>query len=196
MITCSKAALFVRYATTYHTPCNEGLHKWNFEGCYIFRISKKVGVRGKQGNAAIWLWKSRLLRSVNQDSARVEILEKLDESSILLVQGWAMKYLPRKYRESQTDWVLKRGIPRHVTKATRCEGEEIMMLCRHISSLQPGQLCCTRTYDRHSAAAEDHNPSVRVLLLSQRQGRLLPLRSNHSQCQSRWGAIWYHHKAP
>ena len=50
----------------------------------------------KQGKAAIWSWKSHLLRSVIQDSARVEMLEKLDESSVLLVQDWAMKYLPRK----------------------------------------------------------------------------------------------------
>lgn len=84
--------------------------------------------RVKQGKAAIWSWKSHLLRSVNQDSARVEMLEKLDESSVLLVQDWAMKYLPRKYRESQTDWFGKRGIPWHVTVATRREGEEIKML--------------------------------------------------------------------
>jgi len=39
-----------------------------------------------------------------------------------------MKYLPRKYRESQTDWFGKHGIPLHVTVATRREGEEIKML--------------------------------------------------------------------
>ena len=54
-----------------------------------------------------------LLHSVNQDSAQVEMLENLDESSVLLVQDWAMKYLPRKYRESQTNWFGKRGIPQH-----------------------------------------------------------------------------------
>ena len=58
----------------------------------------------------------------------MEILEKLDESSVLLVQDWAMKYLPRKYRESQTDWFGKRGIPWHVTVATRRVGEEMEML--------------------------------------------------------------------
>ena len=35
-----------------------------------------------------------------------------------------MKYLPRKYRESQTDWFGKRGIPWHLTVATRREGGE------------------------------------------------------------------------
>ena len=56
-------------------------------------------------------WKSRLLRSVNQDGARVQLLEAIDESSVLIVQDWAKKYLPRKYRQRQTDWFGKRGIP-------------------------------------------------------------------------------------
>ena len=89
---------------------------------------EELSFRVKQGKTAIWAWKSHLLRSVNQDSARVELLRELDESSVLLVQDWAMKYLPRKYRESQTDWFAKRGIPWHVTVATRCEGEDVQML--------------------------------------------------------------------
>ena len=64
-------------------------------------------------------WKSHLLRSVNQDKARLGILEGLDETSVLLVQDWAMKFIPRKYRESQTDWFGKRGISWHVTVAMR-----------------------------------------------------------------------------
>ena len=64
-------------------------------------------------------WKSHLLRSVNQDKARLSTLEGLDETSVLLVQDWAMKFLPRKYRESQTDWFGKRGISWHVTVAVR-----------------------------------------------------------------------------
>lgn len=84
--------------------------------------------RVKQAKKAIWAWKSHLLRSVNQDSARVDLLEKLDEASVLLVQDWAMKYLPRKYRESQTDWFGKRGIPWHVTVASKREGDEMQML--------------------------------------------------------------------
>ena len=55
-------------------------------------------------------------------------MEAIDESSVLVVQDWAMKYLPRKYRESQTDWFGKRGIPWHLTVTTRREGEELQML--------------------------------------------------------------------
>ena len=54
-------------------------------------------------------------------------MEAIDQSSVLVVQDWAMKYLPRKYRESQTDWFGKRGIPWHLTVATRREGGELQM---------------------------------------------------------------------
>ena len=66
-------------------------------------------------------WKTNLLRSVNQDKARLDILRDLDDTSVLLVQDWAMKFIPRKYRESQRDWFGKRGIPWHVSVAMRKE---------------------------------------------------------------------------
>lgn len=67
----------------------------------------------------ILAWKAHLLRSVNQDEARLDVLDALDEFSVLLVQDWAMKFLPRKYRESQSDWFGKRGLSWHITVATR-----------------------------------------------------------------------------
>jgi len=53
--------------------------------------------RVKNTKTAILAWKSHLLRSVNQDGARLQLLEVIHESSALIVQDWAMKYLPRKY---------------------------------------------------------------------------------------------------
>lgn len=64
-------------------------------------------------------WKAHLLRSVNQEEARLDIVNALDNKSVLLVQDWAMKFLPRKFRESQTDWFAKRGISWHLTVAIR-----------------------------------------------------------------------------
>lgn len=73
----------------------------------------------EQAKRSISAWKAHLLRAVNQDEARVNVMEKLDENSVFLVQDWAMKFLPRKYRESQSDWFAKRGIPWHITVALR-----------------------------------------------------------------------------
>lgn len=68
---------------------------------------------------SIEAWKAHLLRSVNQDEARLDTLTKLDSKSVLIVLDWAMKYLPRKYRESQSDWFGKRGISWHIAVVTR-----------------------------------------------------------------------------
>ena len=62
-------------------------------------------------------WKAHQLRSVKQDQAKFDVLDILNRGSALLVMDcpWAMKYLPRKFRESQCDWFAKRGIPWHST---------------------------------------------------------------------------------
>lgn len=73
----------------------------------------------EQAKNNILAWKAHLLRSVNQDEARLDVLDALDETSVLVVQDWAMKFLPRKYRESQSDWFGKRGLSWHITVATR-----------------------------------------------------------------------------
>lgn len=70
-----------------------------------------------QAKQAIHAWKAHLLRNVNQDEARTDALDMLDETSVLVIQDWAMKFLPRKYRETQTDWFGKRGISWHITVA-------------------------------------------------------------------------------
>ena len=72
-----------------------------------------------QSKQCINSWKSQLLRSTNQDESRLDVIDELDETSVLLVLDWAMKYLPKKFRESQTDWFGKRGLPWHITVATR-----------------------------------------------------------------------------
>lgn len=46
-------------------------------------------------------WKAHLLRSVNQDEARLDVLDTLEESEVLVVLDWAKKFLPRKYSQTQ-----------------------------------------------------------------------------------------------
>ena len=79
-------------------------------------------------------WKSHLLRSTNQNESRLDVIDELDETSVLLVLDWAMKYLPKKFRESQTDWFGKRGLPWHITVAMRKgnDGKIEMMTFVHL----------------------------------------------------------------
>lgn len=69
-----------------------------------------------QATQAIQAWKCHQLRSIRQDMSRNFVLDtSLDENSILLTQDWAMKFLPQRYRETQSDWYGKRGISWHIS---------------------------------------------------------------------------------
>ena len=46
---------------------------------------------------AIQLWKSHQLRLLNQDAARTDCIDCLNDNSVLLIQDWAMNFLPRQY---------------------------------------------------------------------------------------------------
>lgn len=72
-----------------------------------------------QAVQAIHSWKAHQLRSVRQDTARTVCLSALDETTVLITQDWAMKFLPLKYRETQTDWYAKRGISWHISVVAR-----------------------------------------------------------------------------
>ena len=67
----------------------------------------------RQAKEDILSWKAYRLLSVYQAEAKYSVLESLDHQSVLLVQDWAMKYMLRKYREAQSDWFAKRGLPWH-----------------------------------------------------------------------------------
>ena len=55
-------------------------------------------------------WKAHILRSINQDEAKQDVLKTEDSCSALIVMDWAMKFLQLKYREGQCDWYGKRGL--------------------------------------------------------------------------------------
>ena len=50
---------------------------------------------------AINSWKSHQLRMVHQDNGRTDILDILEQDSALIVQDFAMKFIPAQYRETQ-----------------------------------------------------------------------------------------------
>lgn len=77
----------------------------------------------EQAVKAIIAWKAHQLRSFQQDKARIDVLDCLDETTVLITQDWAMKFLPQKYRETQADWFAKRGISWHISIVARKVGD-------------------------------------------------------------------------
>jgi hypothetical protein len=43
-------------------------------------------------------WKMHIIRTVNQDRARTDLLENMKSNEALLERDWAMKFLPLQYR--------------------------------------------------------------------------------------------------
>ena len=102
---------------------------------YSFRIAKE----------AIAAWKAHQLRSFQQDQARTDVLDSLDESSVLITQDWAMKWLPQRYRETQADWFWE---TRHIVAHQRCRAEggwrsSTADVCPHCRRLQSGRRQCS-----------------------------------------------------
>ena len=64
---------------------------------------------------SIEAWKTHLLRSNNQDMCREHLLDNLSNDEIYMNLDWAMKFLPVKSREAQSDFFGKRGISWHIT---------------------------------------------------------------------------------
>ena len=64
---------------------------------------------------SIAAWKAHLLRSINQDLCRENLLRKLSNNEIYLNLDWAMKFVPIKSREEQSEFFGKRGISWHIT---------------------------------------------------------------------------------
>lgn len=60
-------------------------------------------------------WGAHIVRTINQDSWRLERLGSLLQGQGIIIMDWAMKFLPQRFREKQTDWFGQRGKHWHVT---------------------------------------------------------------------------------
>ena len=96
-------------------------------------------------------WKAHLLHSINQDQARLDMLQDLNPESALLVFDWAMKFLPRKFREAQNDWFGKRGISWHITVAIRKTEDDKMQMLTFVHVFEK----CTQESDTVLAIVDD-----------------------------------------
>ena len=59
-----------------------------------------------------------ILRARNQELARHEVVSSQGHNEAFIVADWAMKFLPRKFREGQIDWFGKRALNWHITFVT------------------------------------------------------------------------------
>ena len=53
----------------------------------------------EEAQRSIQEWKSHQLPSVRQDQSRIDVVDLLSPETVLIVNDWAMKFLPQLYRE-------------------------------------------------------------------------------------------------
>ncbi|XP_061190254.1 uncharacterized protein LOC133198128 [Saccostrea echinata] len=80
---------------------------WRNEDATMYMVEEAI--------IAIRKWKAHILRSKNQERARKFITDQMTDEDVLVTCDWAMKFLPKKYREGQIDWFAKRGINWHIS---------------------------------------------------------------------------------
>ena len=61
-------------------------------------VEEEISITVKQAKTNIYAWKAHIVRSLNQDAARIDILESLEESSVLVILGYEIfaEKIPRK----------------------------------------------------------------------------------------------------
>ena len=90
------------------------------ESCFECQYDKEDALhRFQEATRAIQLWKSHQLRLVNQDNARTDVIECLDDSKVLLVQDWAMKFPLVSTENPKENGLRKKGISWHINVVIR-----------------------------------------------------------------------------
>ncbi|CAC5418300.1 unnamed protein product [Mytilus coruscus] len=121
--------------------------------------------------ADIYEWKSHILRSKNQEKQ----VNCLGENEAFMVADWAMKFLPRKFREGQTDWFGKRGINWHIAvtmlKTDMTEGSVKFLTHVHIFEQPNPQDAATTAYGAILVDVVQNIPSVKKAIDSQQRGQ-------------------------
>ena len=67
---------------------------------------------------------------MNQEDAKQDTLDKLNEGICLIVMDWAMKFLPHHYREQMSEFFGKRGRSWHISAViTKSTAEKFQVEC-------------------------------------------------------------------
>ncbi|CAB4028317.1 Hypothetical predicted protein, partial [Paramuricea clavata] len=80
----------------------------------------------EKASDALDRWKGHIMRSVNQELAKQDIIANLHQSSCLHILDWAMKFLQLRFREKQSDWYGKRGLSWHISSViSRSQSDKV-----------------------------------------------------------------------
>ena len=80
----------------------------------------------EQSSDRVLQWKAHVQRAINQERAKSNILDNLEKQQCLIFMDWAMKWLPKRFRETQSERFGKKGISWYVSACiTRTENTDM-----------------------------------------------------------------------
>ena len=129
----------------------------------------------ERARSDIQQWKAHILRSINQDEAKHDVLKMGDSSSTLVVMDWAMKFLQMKYRERQCDWYGKRGLSWHISTVISFNASSVSLQLKSYAHLfdscQQDWFAVCSILENPLKAIKTENPAIEsVYLRSDRAG--------------------------
>lgn len=123
----------------------------------------------ERARSDIQQWKAHVLRSINQDEAKQDVLKMEDSSSALIVMDWAMKFLQLKYRERQCDWYGKRGLSWHISTVisfnASSEGLQLKSYAHLFDSCQQDWFAVCSILENLLKAIKTENPEIESVYL-------------------------------
>ncbi|KAK3735950.1 hypothetical protein QZH41_018412, partial [Actinostola sp. cb2023] len=78
--------------------------------------------------SGIRAWKAHQLRLVNQDKARIDVIDELCDEDALIIQDWAMKFLPRTISRVSRPVKPRRKHTKSVCKSTDNHGSDDLVM--------------------------------------------------------------------
>ena len=116
---------------------------------------------------SIKAWKAHLIRTVNQEEAKQDVLSQLDGEKCMVVMDWAMKYLPQRYRERMSDFFGKRGKSWHVSAViTRQNGKyEVECFVHILDSCTQNSFAVASIVEHLFSTIKHESPNIKKVYL-------------------------------
>ena len=121
-------------------------------------------------------WKAHILRGINQEKAKQSIIKRLDDSSVLIIMDWAMKFIQTRFRKKQSEWYGKRGLSWHISSVISKNSEaQTVNVTSYVHLLGD----CNQEWFSVASLVED---LVRALKTSSPSVNRVYLRSDEASC--------------
>ena len=137
-------------------------------------VEEEISLNVKQAKTNIYAWKAHIVRSLNQDAVRIDILESLEESSVLVILGYEIfaEKIPRK--PNRLVWQTWHYLAHQCSLQRGYRTSSNANLRSNLPEVHSRQLWGPRSHGGRYQTTQDHYARSEDSQLQPRQRWLLP----------------------